>query len=86
MGLAKSGKLLPGSDESLLGEVFALAEISQAAVDERANEGLIPGDDQAESGSVLSQAFSDEVGVAGIYRCGWVQIEHCHFVSIETDG
>ena len=45
---AEAGKLFPGGEESLLGEVFALVQAAGGAVSKRANEVLVAGDDLPE--------------------------------------
>lgn len=83
-GLAQGGELAPGVDEGVLGEVFALAELTGGGVGEGAEEALVAFDDLAEGATVAGERRGDEFGVGrsqgGNHGIGGVHVMGCFYV------
>ena len=73
---AQTVELLPSRDESVLGDVFALAQAASIAVSEGADKRLITGDDLAEGIAIAGEALGDEGGIADLHGAHGSQI--CH--------
>ena len=56
-------QLLPGGNERLLRQIFALAEAAGGAVGQRTNQGLIARYDTGKGIAVARQASGDQIGI-----------------------
>jgi hypothetical protein len=65
--------MFPGGDESFLRHVFALAEIAEPAVSERADENLVARDNPAESVAVAGPTARNQFRI-GVFLCGQCSI------------
>ena len=73
---AQSRQFLPGGHEGLLGQVFALANITRGAISQRGNQGLIPFNNQAKSLPFPAQAFGHQRGIAEFRRTHRFACDH----------